>query len=151
MSVRGCAFPRSCISWFCPRFRELRAPAIAALPKPLRSLPVCFKRTTVVPTSLAITPEALHIIQTALVNIWQQHINEWHSAEPLATVVVPPTSQSSANAEVPVEKRRHVLRPTPTGGVFCCKCAGKRSMLSTLGLRSLRLPALMPLFPLIGG
>ena len=80
-------------------------------PKPLRSLPVCFKRATVVPTNLAITPEALHIIQTALVNVWQQHIKEWHSAEPLATVVAPPTSQSSANAEVPVEKRGHVLRP----------------------------------------
>ena len=110
------------ISWVCPRFRELRAPALAALPKPLRCLPKCFKRTTVVPANFVIAPAALHAIQTALVNIWQQHIQEWNSAEELATVVVPPSAQTPAAAEVPVEKRGHVLRPTPAGGVFCCKC-----------------------------
>ena len=113
------------ISWVCPRFRQLRAPAIAALPKPLRRLPVCFKRTTVVPANFAIAPAALHTIQTALVNIWQQHIHEWHSAEELATVVVAPTAQAPA-AEAPVEKRGHVLKPTPNGGDFCCKC-GRRT------------------------
>ena len=122
MSVWRRAVARPYISWACPRFRELRAPALAALPKPLRCLPKCFKRTTVVPANFVIAPAALHAIQTALVNIWQQHIQEWSSAEELATVVVPPSAQSPAAAEVPVEKRGHVLRPTPARGVFCCKC-----------------------------
>ena len=47
-----------------------------------------------------------------------QHIHEWHSAEELATDVAAPTAQALAAAEVPVEKRGHVRRPTPTGGIF---------------------------------
>ena len=83
---------------------------------------MCFKRTTVVPNSLNISREALRTIQVALVNIWQQHICEWHSAEEVATVVAPPTAQSPQPSETPVEKRGHVLKPTLNGGIFCCKC-----------------------------
>ena len=41
--------------------------------------------------------------------------------------------------------------PPLLGASSAANAAGKRSILSTLGLRSLRLPALMLLFPLIGG
>ena len=109
------------ISWHFPRCRDLRASAMATLPKPLRCLPVCFKRTTVVPVSLAITQTAVQAIQTALVNIWQQHMKQCRSADELAAVVLPPSAQVPVAAETPVEKRGHVLKPTPNGGASCCR------------------------------
>ena len=70
------------ISWHCPQFRDLRMPAM------VRALPVCFKRTTVVPVTSAITQTSVQAIQAAVVNIWQQRIKEWHSAEVLRSVLV---------------------------------------------------------------
>ena len=60
------------ISGYCTLFRALRAPALAALPNPLRLVPVCFKCTREVPATLVITQSALHTSQTALVDIWQR-------------------------------------------------------------------------------
>ena len=103
-------------------------------------MPVCFKRITVVPNNLNISREALRTVQVALVNIWQQHISEWHSAEEVATVVAPPTAQSPQPSETPVEKRGHVLKPTPNGGIFCCKCGHQTQYVKHVRLKITKSP-----------
>ena len=131
------------ITWHCPRLKALRAPALAALPRPLRTLPVCFKRTTVVPSTLAITEEALHSVQKSLVDVWQRHIQEWHSAEDVATFTLQPSAPATAvpvPANVPVEKRGHVLKPTASGGIFCCKCGRQTQYIKHVRLKITKTP-----------
>ena len=41
------------ISWECECFQQERQPALAALPKPLASLPICFQISTIVPNNLS--------------------------------------------------------------------------------------------------
>ena len=120
------------ISWECPLFKDLRAPALAALSRPIESFPMCFQYTTLVPENITITQRHLHQIQTSLVNIWQRHIQDWHNSQEQDSIqCLPPTQPTSSQLEpsaassstLPPEKNGHILQPMPEGtGMFCVKC-----------------------------
>ena len=121
------------IMWVCRHTQQLRAPALQVLAVPLGRLPLCFKRTTIVPANFHISKPAIHAVQHAMVNIWQAHIREWSEATDECTVQPPdpppaPDLNQSNNREEP-QRKGHVLRPTNEGGMFCVKC-GKQTKLT---------------------
>ena len=118
------------ISWECVKFKDLRAKALAVLPKPLNRLPTCFINCTIVPHSLSIDKQSLEIIQATLVTIWQRHIQEWHEDPEGFQVVTtgatphfPSSLPALSDTEkfLPVPRKGHVLKLPPTKGVFCIK------------------------------
>ena len=116
------------ITWECPLFQQFRVPALQALPAPIETLPICFQYCTLVPSTLDISPPALHQIQSSLVTVWQHHILMWNEGSNIANVHHVPNEPSN-NAPpddpqvLPAERKGHLLQPMPEGtGMFCVKC-----------------------------
>ena len=115
------------ISWECPLFKDLRAPALAALSRPIESFPMCFQYTTLVPENITITQRNLHQIQTSLVNIWQRHIQDWHNYQEQDSIQCLPSTQptssqlepsAASSSTLPPGKNGHILQPMPEGNVL---------------------------------
>ena len=127
------------ITWQCPLTADLRAPAIAVLSDTVESLPLCFRRTTLVPQTFQIDKSSLHIVQTSLVNIWQKHILDWCETEEPATFAPPVTDNAESNLRQPVERNGHIIKPIPNAeGVFCVRCGMQTKLVKHLRLKILR-------------
>jgi hypothetical protein len=136
------------ISWECPIFKDLRAPALAALSQPIEEFPMCFQYTTLVPENVNITQNNLHQIQISLVNIWQRHIQDWHNAEdqvvithapsaPDSSTIAPAEAASSSTTQP--EQNGHTLQPIPEGtGMFCVKCGIYTTYMKHIRLKILK-------------
>ena len=132
------------ISWECKCFKDIRDELWQYMPrpKPLNSVPTCFRLTTLVPLGMNITEEQVMGIQNALVKIWQKHVQMWygttdsHDTPPFNNPDAPTNTTSENNLasssttptapSAPAIKRGHVLKLIPEGGVFCCRC-GKQT------------------------
>ena len=148
------------LSWECPLSQSIRDQMMHALPVPLHTLPTCFKIATIIPLSMQISKDQIHIIQSTLVQIWQKHIQEWNGQDEdvqphtvLHVPLNPPAPQvdsgSDANlqAEHPAPKRGHILKLIPSGVVFCCRCGKQTKNLKHQRLKILNKPCAYPDLP----
>jgi hypothetical protein len=142
------------ISWECECFQQERQPALAALPKPLASLPTCFQISTIVPNNLIITEQALHTIQRSMINVWQANVRQWYGLDtPISEHTISPqvpveaaasTNQSNTEEPQPVIKRGHILRIIPSGGIFCVRCGKQTQYQKHARLKILNKPCQFP-------
>ena len=124
------------ITWQCPLTADLRAPAIAVLSDTVESLPLGFRRATLVPQTFQKDKFSLHIVQTSLVNIWQKHILDWSETEEPATFAPPVTDNAESNLRQPVERNGHIIKPIPNAeGVFCVRCGMQTKLVKHLRLK----------------
>ena len=75
------------VSWACPLHRHDRRPALEAIRgicECYTELPPCFRYATVVPSSFAITGDAVTKVQKAILRIWQARIQNWHDGGVIA-------------------------------------------------------------------
>ena len=144
------------ISCTCPKFATLRQPAIANLPCATSALPICFRSCTTVPHSMRIGINALHAIQSALVDVWQAHITEWTQASDDATMAPnqpgderPPERSADAQPQQarPVERKGHVLHSTASGRTFCVKCGRQTQYPKHVRSKILKTPCPFPNLP----
>ena len=150
------------ISWHCSKFQDIRAPILSILPDNPDTLPVCFACCTIVPTvSQLSTPDVIQI-QSALIRIWQSHIDEWYngpdnfvdetknvsdqpdvhdssSSHPHQSNPTAPSSSSSLTHHT-LPKNGHVLKISEDGGVFCQKCGKYTIFLKRQRLKILSKP-----------
>ena len=149
------------ISWFCPRFANLRQQALDNLPAPLDQLPKCFYACALVPKQMNISAGQVRSIQQSLINIWQSHISDWYDNPDNFQVVqskqsppddhIDPAQNSQATTEEiksePLSRNGHVIKINPEGGVFCCKYGKATKLLKHQRLKILSKPCKHPNLP----
>lgn len=165
-SVRGVPNEVEHIHWHCRKYANLRAPIRSLLTRILRA-PPCFQYAALPTTTMNFSQAQVLQIQEVLVNIWQQHITEWHdhdvdgwdpdeadpqlsphsapahtgNEEPSDDAPQPSASSSSrptaAAPMVEQDQRGHRIRHFGTGA-FCVKCGVQTSRLEHVNLKILK-------------
>ena len=116
------------ISWHCAHYDQLRAP-VAHLRRRLRHAQPCFVYATIVTEPDADLTPHVRVVESTLVDVWQQHIQNYISGDfARPGDGPPPDNGGSANNSVPrtvadgIHENGHFIRGAPQGGVFCVKC-----------------------------
>ena len=149
------------LSWYCSLFDAIRKPALENLPTPLEDLPKSFLCCAIVPTNMIITQQQAIVIQKALVEIWQSHIQDWYEADENFLILPPDqpeaeligntpnlqTESAASSSADPVSKNGHILKISPDGGVFCQKCGKSTKFLKHQRLKILSKPCQHPNLP----
>ena len=139
------------IQWECPRYNALREPLSTTMADLERTevVPNCVRYALLVPTGSSISTTQIQRMQAAAVDIWQQHIVDYHNLQSQPDSVVacalapPPLHHEHAQDRQDAwhERNGHAIAyHNETKQLFCRKCGKCTSRHHHLRLKITRRP-----------
>ena len=114
------------ISWTCSHHTVERQPIHQLLPRIKKSKP-CFQYATLLTEADSDLAPHLILIQTTLVNIWQDHIRSYLMGDSASTPSdsspgPSPAAPASHSVSDGLHENGHLIVSVPNGGIYCRKC-----------------------------
>ena len=115
------------ISWTCSHHTVERQPIHQLLPRIKKSKP-CFQYATLLTEADSDLAPHLILIQTTLVNIWQDHIRSYLMGDSASTPSdsspgPSPAAPASHSVSDGLHENGHLIVSVPNGGIYCRKCS----------------------------